>query len=124
MSIASLVTRLIHLVTSEFIIPDAWSSFPGIVDDDIKTVSPFLRVTCACSPLDILASAENSSPCAPVHKMSTLSSGIFSISLLILRIVHFGTLIYPSCSQISTLLIMDLPERKTILLCLIAELMS
>ncbi len=103
------------LTTKLFNIIPTLASFQGIVDDDIKTVSSFLNLKLVWSHLAILASQLNSSHCAPVDNITTLSGGILSTSAVNLRTHHLGAFKYPSSLHISTLFIIDLHSKKTTL---------
>gem|GEM_PF-6494568 len=74
-----------------FIILFTDHSFHGIGVADISIVSHFLSCKKLCSFLAILVRAANSSHCAQVDRINTLSSGKVSTSSLNLRIYHCGT---------------------------------
>ena len=100
------------------------SSFQGIIEALIITVSHFLSWIWGWSCLDILFKAENSSHWAQVDIIITLSSGICSTDWSSFLIIHLGTLIYHNSWQISTLFTILLPAKNTTLLFCIATFIS
>src|SRR3989338_9035791 len=104
-----------------FITAETERSFPGIGEAEMITVSPFFIDMDLCSPREIRARAEYSSPCEPVVKITTLLSGSFRAASA--RSVVFGGIFrIAKLKAISTAATIDRPVTTTFRSYLWAEL--